>query len=737
MLTLHVGGVMLILAGALGAQAPAKVDFRRDVQPLLKAYCIDCHGPSQQLSGLRLDRRRDAMRGGSISDIGPGNSAGSRLYLKLIGNQFGLRMPPTGALSPEQIDIIKAWIDQGAEWPDDVSGETPRSVPDARAARMMEEIRNGDRQALKKALSQDPKAANLKGPGGSTPLMYAALYGDADSVRLLLKSGADPNLRNDAGATALMWATDDPERTRLLLESGADANARSDDGRTPLLIAAGRVGSGAVVKLLLDHGANPSVTGPRGSALAEAAYNADETALRMLIEHGADRKAAGALPLFSAVQAKCVPCVELLIESASPDVVNNALRALTPSRSDARDTRTLKLLIDRGASVNSKDAEGRTILMLAASSDAVPVETVKTLVERGADLHARSATGETALDFAKLRGETSVVDLLRKAGAKESANTDSVRDPKPAGSVRSALERSIPLLQRADVAFMQKSGCISCHNNSLTEMTLAAARRTGVAIDEQTARKQLKTAGTYIETWRERVLQGIPIAGDADTISYILLGLAAENYPPDPATDALARFLKNRQSPDGRIRIRVHRPPLESSDTENTAVSMRAMQMYGPKAQRTEYEKAVQLAAGWLMKSQPKNAEDRSFQLLGLGWAGGNKEIIRNSARELLAEQHADGGWAQLPSMASDAYATGQALVALKETGALAAGDPAYKRGIEFLVNTQHQDGSWYVKSRSIPVQPQFDSGFPYGHDQWISAAATNWAAMALAPAAR
>jgi hypothetical protein len=151
MLTLQVGGVMLIFAGALGAQVPAKVDFRRDVQPLLKEYCIDCHGPSQQLSGLRLDRRRDAMRGGSISDIGPGNSAGSRLYLKLIGNQFGLRMPPTGALSPEQIDIIKTWIDQGAEWPDDVSGETPRSVPDARAGRMMEAIRSGDRQALNRS----------------------------------------------------------------------------------------------------------------------------------------------------------------------------------------------------------------------------------------------------------------------------------------------------------------------------------------------------------------------------------------------------------------------------------------------------------------------------------------------------------------------------------------------------------------------------------------------------------
>src|SRR5689334_24021721 len=121
----------------------------------------------------------------------------------------------------------------------------------------MEALRAGDKLAFKKLLGENPKAANMKGPGGSTPLMYAALYGDSDSVRLLLDSGADPNLRNEAGATALMWALADAGKTRLLLEHRADANARSDDGRTPLLIAASQHGSGAVVKLLLDHGANP------------------------------------------------------------------------------------------------------------------------------------------------------------------------------------------------------------------------------------------------------------------------------------------------------------------------------------------------------------------------------------------------------------------------------------------------------------------------------------------------
>src|SRR5579863_9883477 len=129
------------LAVTLGAQVPSKVDFRRDVQPIFKTYCIGCHGPTQQMNGFRLDRRSDAMRGGTIAVIGPGNSAGSRLYLRLAGSGFGMRMPPTGPLTDDQINVIKNWIDQGAEWPDDLAGETPPAPPDRAAAGLMSALR--------------------------------------------------------------------------------------------------------------------------------------------------------------------------------------------------------------------------------------------------------------------------------------------------------------------------------------------------------------------------------------------------------------------------------------------------------------------------------------------------------------------------------------------------------------------------------------------------------------------
>jgi hypothetical protein len=102
-----------------------------------------------------------------------------------------------------------------------------------------------------------------------------------------------------------------------------------------------------------------------------------------------------------------------------------------------------------------------------------------------------------------------------------------------------------------------------------------------------------------------------------------------------------------------------------------------------------------------------------------------------------MALQKADGGWSQIPSLNSDAYATGQALAALAEAGGLSVSGSVYQRGARFLLESQLDDGSWYVRSRVIPIQPYFESGFPHGRDQFISAAATNWATMALALSSR
>jgi ankyrin repeat protein/mono/diheme cytochrome c family protein len=700
--------ITILVCAASGAryaaQEPPRVDFGRDVQPIFRQQCYGCHGPAMQQNGFRLDRRSDAMRGGSIAMIGPGNSEGSRMYLRLIGSDFGTQMPPTGALKPEQIAIIKAWIDQGAAWPDELANEAPRVAMEPRAARLMD----------------------------------AALWGSAADVVRLLDSGVDPNVRNEAGATPLMRAVDDLNTTRALLEYGADPNAKSDEGRTPLLMAAQRVGSAPVLKLLLAYGANPAVTalglGGTTSPLIEAAYRGDAAAMRVLLDGGAKAKDCGTIGVVLSVVAHCPDCFDLLAPSLDAKTLGDAAVSLSPPDDDAA---KIGPLLARGADVNAKDPAGRTMLIRAAASDAMPVDIVKLLIGRGADVNAATPAGDTALSLALLRGRTPIVDLLMKAGARTAPARPAPALPAPsaAASPAAAVARSLPLLQQNDVTFLKKSGCVSCHNNTLTAMAVSSARARGLPVDDEIARNQLHAIAAYMEGWRERALQGAGIPGDADTMSYMLLGLAAEHYPADDMTAAIARFLLRQQAPSGQWRIVAHRPPIESSDVEVTAVSMRALQLYAPASQRPAYDAAVRRAADWLGHASPRTVEDRAFQLLGLSWANADRAARSRAARALLAEQRPDGGWAPLPTLGSDAYSTGQAMVALTECGVVTRLDAAYTRGVRYLLGTQLADGSWFVRSRAIPIQPHFESGFPHGRNQFISAAATGWATMALATA--
>ncbi|MGI8783979.1 MAG: hypothetical protein ACR2L2_10080 [Acidobacteriota bacterium] len=298
--------------------------------------------------------------------------------------------------------------------------------------------------------------------------------------------------------------------------------------------------------------------------------------------------------------------------------------------------------------------------------------------------------------------------------------------------VRAAVEESIALLQRSGPTFVKSGACTSCHHQSIPAMTVSIARQRGLRVDETIAREQLAATARFAASIRERSLQGVAVGGAADTVAYTLLGMAAEKYPPDAVTDALIQYIKRLQARDGRWRAVAHRPPTEYSDITATALGLRALQLYGHEGQRAASSERVKQAAAWLLRETPAATEERAFQLLGLAWAKQGGTVIETGARALLAEQRADGGWAQTSKMESDAYATGLALVALHQAGELEVNDPAYRRGVGYLLKTQFPDGSWHVKTRSIPIMPFFGSGFPHGHDQWISAFATGWAAMAL-----
>jgi hypothetical protein len=270
-------------------------------------------------------------------------------------------------------------------------------------------------------------------------------------------------------------------------------------------------------------------------------------------------------------------------------------------------------------------------------------------------------------------------------------------------------------------------------------MTMNAVRRKGFVVDEPMASHELDVTKKMTGIWNDRHLQGMSQGGGAATVGYILMGLHAEGYEADLMTDAVARFLKMRQLQDGHwtfLGAVCARPPLCSVDIQQTALAMRGMQLYAPPVLQAEYDAAVRRGADWLAQAEATTNDERAFRVLGLAWSKSHPDVRRRAVDELLKTQRADGGWSDIATLESTGYATGLALTALYEAG-VAVSSPAYRKGVHYLLKTQRADGTWYVRSRSIGIQPYFDNGFPHGKDQWISSAATNWATLALAHAAR
>ena len=101
--------------------APAKkVDFERDIHPIFERTCVSCHGAAMQMNAYRLDTKQPAFEGGTAGRaVVPGNAAASSLYMRVAGIGELARMPFGGKpLDATEIALIKAWIDEGAEWPD-------------------------------------------------------------------------------------------------------------------------------------------------------------------------------------------------------------------------------------------------------------------------------------------------------------------------------------------------------------------------------------------------------------------------------------------------------------------------------------------------------------------------------------------------------------------------------------------------------------------------------------------
>jgi ankyrin repeat protein len=611
-------------------------------------------------------------------------------------------------------------------------------------------IRNGDLPALRAQLAHSADK-NVRDRRGSTLLMYAAAFGTAESVKALIDAGADVNARNSFEATALVWGAADETKVHLLVGHGADVNARTKRGRTPLMVAAACDGCSETVRYLLSKGADATVRDETGAgSLHLAALAGDAESVSVLLAAGADAKAAdrdGATALMRALQQCNMDAVQALIAKGAN--VNAALVSagqvkfgpiqlvnMTPLATAAPycDAGISRTLLDSGARVNAADVRGLTPLMLAVASEAQTADRVRALLKAGAEVNAKSVTGETALDWALKYGDASVISALREAGAKQGLPFSAPRrPPTPRRSVQAAMEPAVALLGRAGTQFFMRSGCVGCHHQPMALAALATYKRAGGKFDDAAVHGFQQMIESEWTGEQEQLLERIDPGGSPDGEGYSAWALNLAGYMPNSITDTVAVHVAAQQQQAGNWHVGdISRAPIQESDFARTARSLRLLQIYGPPARKAEFDRRIARARGWLARSAPFTNDDAAMQMVGLRWADAT---VTSEAKALAAWQRADGGWAQNPNLESDAYATGETLWALRECGALTAGDAAYKRGLEFLLNTQWPDGSWYVRSRAPKIQPYFQSGFPFGHDQWISSAATAWAVMALAPA--
>ena len=605
-------------------------------------------------------------------------------------------------------------------------------------------IRDGNHATVRALLDQGAEV-NARNGLRDTALMQAALNSDRTMMQLLLQGGADVHARGVYDVTALLRALHDPNKVKLLLLHGARIDERA------MVLAAMSAGSRETLELLAVGGGSVTANVGGYTVLMAAAYSGDLDSVTWLVEQGAAvnaRSEAGCTALNGAAVSGNAAIVKLLLDrGADPNVRYEEPDSIgdfqTPLMNAAwhGHVECVELLLERGADVNVLGGPfGRSPLLCAATTGSE--ETVRVLLARGANVHAKDWKGDTALDWALLRGNTKIVELLRQATARshteDAAPQALSRDrDRPrlqqridGDSIRKAVAASLPPLQRSGRTITQTRKCVTCHQHSLVAMTVGLARKHDFAVDEEIAAEERGQVQKFLGQKAPTLLLGADL--DPTLAAYSLVGFAAEDQPPDALTDALVHYLVLHQHQDGSWPTEAYRPPEDASAFLFTALAVRGLQAYSPRGRRAEIAARTAKARCWLLSAQPAETVENAFQLLGLKWAEAETQDIEKAARLLVNQQREDGGWAQLPTLPSDAYATGLVLVALHEAGALRSDAPAYRRGIDFLLKTQLADGSWYVPTRCFPALEFTSSGFAHGRSQFISAAATCWATMAL-----
>lgn len=340
---------------------------------------------------------------------------------------------------------------------------------------------------------------------------------------------------------------------------------------------------------------------------------------------------------------------------------------------------------------------------------------------------------------ASLRATTVLASFFVAIITRTTRANEPAAPPSQSARIVAALKLGVPLIEKAAGRYPEHRKCFSCHHQTLPMLAVISARAAGVAGDEATLTAQADFTHKSFASELDDLRAGKGIGGAALTVSYALWTLSLVDRPADETTAAMVTYLNKTQQDDGHWKVQTSRPPMEDSLHTPTALAIVGLKKYGPAEAgelKDQVTATLDKARAWLVANTGETTEDKAARLWGLHAAGASEADVSAARSTLLAAQRADGGWSQLDTMESDAYATGQVLCVLLSTGHERK-SPEVERGVEHLLSTQLPDGSWHVKTRAKPVQVYFDNEDPHGRDQFISTPATCWGLTALGLVAR
>lgn len=298
--------------------------------------------------------------------------------------------------------------------------------------------------------------------------------------------------------------------------------------------------------------------------------------------------------------------------------------------------------------------------------------------------------------------------------------------------VQKAAERSIAFLAKDGLAWKENRKCASCHHLPFTLWSLNEARRAGYAVDEK-ALADL-TAFSVAPDDRARVaIQRPPTAKNFMNQGALLLALGLQagevrDRAAKERVDKAVALLLTDQTADGSWRQDGGRPPITAGPGVMTTLTLLSLPQNGEKNKETKA--AREKALKWLATATPEDdVQALALRVVLRQRLGDTSKELQPLAKQILGRQNTDGGWSQAKEMASDAFATGQALYALTVAG-VASGDAAVKKGQAFLVKTQRPDGSWPMTSRPMNPGNKQDKGAK--NLSPITHAGTAWGTLGL-----